>query len=178
VFARKIVQVISDAVPSRDDSSNLGDREEQLNLFRWRQGHIVASVAQRFQRGLSEGHEPFEVFRAVQNHAMDAARAWIDTVTLEAFCRAIEACPDSSVRAALEVVCDLFALQNVEADKGFFQEHGRLSSPRTKQVTREVNRLCNEVRGQADLLVDAFGIPDAVLGAPIGMSSGALSPGG
>lgn len=162
--------MISDFVPARDDTSNLLDREHQLDLFRWRQGHIVASVAERFRRGLAEGHDPFEVFRAVQDHAVDAARAWIHTVTLEAFVRAVEACGDEDVRRVLNLVCDLFALQNIEADKGFFQEHGRLSSPRTKQVTREVNRLCNEVRGQAGLLVDAFGIPDAVLGAPIGMS--------
>jgi acyl-CoA oxidase len=169
-FARKIAQVVSDAVPVGDDALNLLDREHQLELFRWRQGHIVASVAQRFRRGLAEGHDPFEVFRAVQDHAVDAARAWIHTVTLEAFCRAVEACTDESVREVLSLVCDLFALQNIEADKGFFQEHGRLSSPRTKQITREVNRLCNEVRLVAGELVDAFGIPDAVLGAPIGLS--------
>jgi acyl-CoA oxidase len=173
-FARKIAQVIGDFVPTgRSEAGNLLDREEQLELFRWRQGHIVASVAQRFRRGLGEGHDPFEVFRAVQDHAVDAARAWIHTVTLEAFCRAVEGCSDDSVRPVLELVCDLFALQNIEADKGFFQEHGRLSSPRTKQVTREVNRLCNEVRMVAGELVDAFGIPDAVLGAPIGLSSDA-----
>jgi acyl-CoA oxidase len=168
-LARQIVQVISDAVPTGDDAGNLLDREEQLDLFRWRQGHIVASVAQRFRRGLAEGHDPFEVFRAVQDHAVDAARAWIHTVTLEAFCRAVDACTDEEVRRVLNLVCDLFALHNVEADKGFFQEHGRLSSSRTKQVTREVNRLCNEVRLVAGELVEAFGIPDAVLGAPIGM---------
>jgi acyl-CoA oxidase len=69
----------------------------------------------------------------------------------------------------LNLVCDLFALQNVEADKGFFQEHGRLTSIRTKAVTREVNRLCNEVRQNAGALVDSFGIPDAILLAPIGI---------
>jgi acyl-CoA oxidase len=36
-------------------------------------------------------------------------------------------------------------------------------------VTREVNRLCDEVRGDAEALVDAFGIPDQVLRAPIGL---------
>jgi acyl-CoA oxidase len=73
------------------------------------------------------------------------------------------------VKASLNLLCDLFALHNVESDKGFFQEHGRLASPRTKAVTREVNRLCNEVRQQADSFVDAFGIPDAILAAPIGL---------
>ena len=55
LFARKIVQVIADAVPSRDDLGDLFDRELQLELFRWREGHILASAAQRFRRGLGDG---------------------------------------------------------------------------------------------------------------------------
>jgi acyl-CoA oxidase len=69
------------------------------------------------------------------------------------------------------MLCDLYALHNIEEDKGFFQEHGRLAAPRCKAITREVNRLCNEVRQQAGELVDAFGIPDPVLGAPIALKA-------
>jgi len=170
LFARKIVQVIADAVSTpNSEHGNLEEREQQLDLFRWRQGHITASVANRFKRGLDEGYDPFEVFRAVQDHAIVAAQAYIDTVLLEAFIAAIDRCEDEGVKSILNLVCDLFALQNVEADKGFFQEHGRLSSPRTKAVTREVNRLCNEVRQNAGALVDSFGIPEAILTAPIGL---------
>jgi acyl-CoA oxidase len=169
LFARKIVQVIADAVPTRDESANLLDREHQLELFRWREGHIVAAVANRFRRGLSEGYDAFEVFRAVQDHAANAARAHMDTLALEAFAAAIERCDDEAVRQALSLLCDLYALSNVESDKGFYQEHGRLASPRCKQITREVNRLCNEVREQAGALVDALGIPDSILRAPIGL---------
>ena len=169
LFARKIVQVIADAVPTGDDTANLLDREVQLDLFRWREGHIVASVANRFRRGLDEDYDQFEVFRAVQNHAENAARAHMDTVLLEAFASAVEKLEDESLKAVLGMVCDLYALHNIESDRGFYQEHGRLSGPRCKQITREVNRLCNEIRGQADRLVDGFGIPDAVLRAPIGL---------
>jgi acyl-CoA oxidase len=173
MFARKLAQFISDAVPSSDESSNLLDREYQLDLLRWREGHIVASVANRFRRGLSEGYDPFEVFRAVQDHAINAARSHIDRVILEAFVRAIDSCEDDGLHEPLNRLCDLYALSNVEEDKGFFEEHGRLTSARTKAITREVNRLCDEVRAEAGLLVDAFGIPDAVLAAPIGLKHGA-----
>jgi acyl-CoA oxidase len=169
LFARKIGQVISDAVPSRDGQDNWLDREHHLDLFRWRQGHITASVANRFRRGLKEGYDPFEVFRAVADHAADAARAWIDVLCLEAFVRAIDAQEDLQVKAALNLVCDLFALYSIEEDKGFFQEHGRLGAPRCKAITREVNRLCNKVMAHSELLVDAFGIPDDILRAPIAM---------
>jgi acyl-CoA oxidase len=168
LFARKILQVIGDAVTGADDEAGPADRAYQLDLFRWREGHITAGVAQRFRRGIGDGHDPFDVFRAVQDHAIAAARAHVETVLLESFSAAVEQCEDAALRAALSRLCDLFALTAIEADRGFFQEHGRLSGPRCKAITREVNRLCNEVRTQAGALVDAFGIPDAVLGAPIG----------
>jgi acyl-CoA oxidase len=93
---------------------------------------------------------------------------------LEAFTAAIEGCEDDGVKAMLNLVCDLCALHNVESDRAFFQEHGRLASPRCKAITREVNRLCNEVRGHAAAVVGAFGIPDPVLGAPIGVADAAV----
>src|SRR5579872_6464520 len=171
LFARKILQVIGDAVSGADEDRMLSDREYHLDLFRWREGHITAGVAQRFRRGLADGHDPFEVFRAVQNHAINAARAHMDTILLEAFNQAIEACEDEALHNTLGRLCDLFALENIEADRGFFQEHGRLTGPRCKAITREVNRLCNEVRAQAAALVGAFGIPDEVLAAPIGLAA-------
>jgi acyl-CoA oxidase len=72
-------------------------------------------------------------------------------------------------RLALSRLCDLHALYQIEADRGYLQKHGRLTGPRCKAVIREVDRLCDEVRGDAEALVDSFGIPDDVLRAPIAM---------
>ena len=113
----------------------------------------------------------------MQDHAANAARAHMATVALQAFQRAVDACEDESLRAPLKLLCDLYALHELESDKGFMLEHGRLSGPRCKAITREVNELCNQVRLRAGGLVDAFGIPDAVLGAPIGVSDPAAVPG-
>jgi acyl-CoA oxidase len=168
LFARQIVQVIGDFV-SRGDDDDLLAPEDQLALFEWREGHITAAAAQRFKRGLDEGHEPFEVFRAVQDHAVNAARAHMATVLLAAFQRAVAGCEDEGLRSVLKLLCDLYALADLESDRAYFMEHGRLSGPRCKAITREVNRLCNEARRRAAELVDAFGIPDEMLAAPIGL---------
>jgi len=169
LFARKIAQVIADAVPGRDETGDLLDRENQFELLRWREGHITAGIAQRFRRGLDEGYDPFEVFRAVQNHAASAAQAHMERVVLEAFAGAVERTEPGPVRDALNRLCDLYALYQIESDRGYLQEHGRLTGPRCKAVTREVNRLCDDIRGDAEALVDAFGIPDEVLRAPIAL---------
>jgi acyl-CoA oxidase len=168
LFARRIVQAIGDAVAG-EEHADLSAPEYHLELLRWRESHMVASVVQRFRRGLNEGYEPFEVFRAVQDHAANAARTHIATVVLQAFQTAVRDCHDETLTPALKLLCDLYALHEIEADKGFFQEHDRLAASRCKAITREVNRLCNEARLQAGSLVDGFGIPDALLAAPIGL---------
>jgi acyl-CoA oxidase len=42
-------------------------------------------------------------------------------------------------------------------------EHGQLSAARAKAVITNVNRLCRELRPHAQLLVDAFAIPEVLL---------------
>ena len=73
----------------------------------------------------------------------------------------------------LDNVRRLHALALIERERGWFFEHGRMTGPRSKAITRSVNRLCGELREHAALLVDAFGIPDRALGAPIGLSKSA-----
>ncbi len=64
---------------------------------------------------------------------------------------------------------DLFALWRIEEDRGWFLESGYIESNKAKAIRKLVNRLLAEVREQAVPLVDAFDIPDEILGAPIGI---------
>ena len=50
-----------------------------------------------------------------------------------------------------------------------------MSSTRAKAITRAVNGLCQGLRPHAGELVDALGIPDALLRAPIGLPGGAAA---
>jgi acyl-CoA oxidase len=173
LFARKIAQVVGDWVTTSNDDEDMLDPAVQLTLFQWREGHITTSAAQRFRRHIKDGHAPFEVFRSIEDHVVDVARAHMATVLLEAFQRAVSECVDPDSQAALKLMCDLFALTEIEREKGFYQEHGRLSGPRCKAISRQVGELCDRVRAQAGGYVDAFGIPDAMIGAPIGLRDGA-----
>ena len=51
-------------------------------------------------------------------------------------------------------------------------EHGRLSSARSKAISREVSSLCRQLRPIAEDLVDAFGIPPEMLNAEMLEESG------
>jgi acyl-CoA oxidase len=72
---------------------------------------------------------------------------------------------ESDNKVALNILCDLYALSTIEADRAYWMEHGRLSSSRSKQISREVSSLCRQLRPIAEDLVDAFGIPAEMLKA-------------
>jgi len=167
---REIAQRLTDdLIPSRENREDLRDREYHLGLFRWREDHMLSGAARRLQSGIGDGGDPFEVFNDCQDHVIATARAHVDREVLEAFVAGIEMVEDGDTKQILETICDLHALSIIERDRAWFQEHGRISSTRAKAITREVNALCAELRPMAGALVDAFGIPDAVLGAPIGL---------
>jgi acyl-CoA oxidase len=167
--ARALVGRVADelAAVRRDDDGDLLDRSYQLALMRWREDHLTASLARRLKRGVDAGNDPYKVFKNCQDHAATLAGAHTDRIVLEAFDDAIQRCPNPRVAEILNVACDLQALSTIERDRGWFLEHGRISSTRSKAITRAVNRLCAQARDHADVLVDAFGIPDPILDAPI-----------
>jgi acyl-CoA oxidase len=92
-----------------------------------------------------------------------AARAHVERIVIEDFTAALDRCDDPEVKALLEKVYQLYVLSLVERERAWFIEHGQLSAARAKAVITNVNRLCRELRPQAQLLVDAFGIPEELL---------------
>ena len=59
------------------------------------------------------------------------------------------------------------ALSTIERDGAWWLEHGYLSADDSRALQKKVNVLCADLRPQALTLVAGFGIPDALLRAPI-----------
>ncbi|MBK5231624.1 MAG: acyl-CoA dehydrogenase family protein [Thermoleophilia bacterium] len=156
-------RIWDEITPDSEEDGDLNHREYQLALFAWREDHVLSSAARRLKGGIDEGYDPFTVFNACQDHVLVAARTHIDTQILEAFARGVDSCEDENNRRVLDRVCDLYAISTIEKHRGWYQEHGRISSTRSKAVIRNVNTLCDELRPHAGDLVDAWRVPDCVL---------------
>ena len=165
----KILERLRDVLPGGVDDSDqeagLLDPAYQLTMLRWREEHILSGVARRLTGGMDAGYEPPEVFSRAQSHVIAAARAHVERLVLEAFTTKVASMPEGPERSALTMLCDLYALSVLEADRAWFMEHGRLSSQRSKAITREASELCRRVRPMASDLCDAFAIPEEVLTA-------------
>src|SRR5689334_6846543 len=165
--ARGLVQRLIAAAPGRDSEKGPTDRGWQLELFEDREKHLLETLARRLRAAGKPGADAFAVFNDAQDHVVEAARAHVDRTVLEAFVAAIDACTDQAAAAMLGSVCDLYALSTIEAEKGWYLEHGRITPARSKQVTAAVNDLCAVLRPHAQTLVDAFGIPREWLGTEL-----------
>jgi acyl-CoA oxidase len=62
---------------------------------------------------------------------------------------------------------DLALLARLERHAAWFLETGYFDAARSRQIRREVESLLGEVAPHARTVIDAFGIPDACLAAPI-----------
>ncbi|MER7174425.1 acyl-CoA dehydrogenase family protein [Streptomyces mesophilus] len=168
--AHKLLERVRDLLPGGDDwdqEAGLLDTRYQLAMLRYREEHMLAGVARRLKRGVEDQKtHPGTVFSRVQDHVIAVARAHMERLVLEAFADKLRAMPDSDNKVALGLLCDLFALTTIEADRAWFMEHGRLTVQRSKAISREVNDLCRKVRPIAEDLVDAWGIPPEMLRAP------------
>ena len=162
----KLIERIRDVLPGGDEwdqEAGLLDPNYQLAMLRFREEHMLAGVARRLKRGIDNKMNPGEVFSRVQDHVIGAARAHVERLVLEAFVEKVRTVEDGDLKVALNLLCDLHALTTIEADRAWFMEHGRLTSQRSKAISREINGLCRKLRPLAVDLVDAFGVPPEML---------------
>ena len=166
VGGRRLLQRLIDATNVGADDVSILDRDWYTMMFDFREKHMLETLARRLRRAAS-ADDPFAIFNAAQDHLLLAAKAHIDAVVLHAFLTVLDECEDQDAADALGVLCDLYALSSLEADRAWFHEHGRLTAARSKAILNEVNGLCARIRPIALDLVDAFGIPESMIAAKL-----------
>lgn len=152
------------------DEDHLMDPEFHLSAFRYREKDILASAAKRLKKHLDSGMDSFDAFNQTQFHLVNVGHAYVERIVLEQFIAQVERTEDKDCKAVLKKLCALFALTQIENNKGWYLEHNYMEGTKTKAIRKLINKLCWEIRQEAVPLVEAFKIPDSCLGAPIATS--------
>ena len=146
------------------------------DLFERRERTLLVQVAARLKGRIDKGVDSFEAFVEVQDHLLTLARAHAERLVLDDFQRAAADVEDRQIRTLLGLVCKLYALEHVERDRGWFLEQNLIDAPVSKAIRTQVNALLHRLRPVAVELVDAFGIPNELLGSEIGSGRMPLDP--
>ncbi len=159
---RSATRVLAD-LTRRWEKVDLRDPQWQLDALTLREDRLVDALARRLRTLTKEGIDPLRALSRCQDHALAAARAHVERLTHELFAPA-------ATTPLLEQVRDLAVLSVIERDRAWWLEHGGFSADVSRSLVTEVNTLCADLRPHALDLVNGFGIPDALLRAPIAVT--------
>ena len=135
----------------------------------YREERLLRSAARRLKARLDQGMDSFEAVNACQDHLITLARAHVDRIVLESAHEALDSMQEGDARSLVARVVTLHGLVTLESHRAWYLEKGYFESPKSEAIRNEVNRYCRELAPRAVELVDAFGIPDELLGAPIAL---------
>lgn len=167
--ARTSITEMNPLTVRNTDEEHLLDPDFQLSAFRYRERDILTSAAKRLKRHIDSGMDSFDAFNVCQHHLVMVSQAYVERIILEQFIGQIEKVTDKGCKAGLTRLCNLFALSQIDKNKGWYLEQGYMEGVKTKAIRKLVNQLCWDIRQDAVPLVDAFNIPDRLLSAPIGI---------
>ncbi|MGD2070344.1 MAG: acyl-CoA dehydrogenase [Gemmatimonadota bacterium] len=163
------VRDLNPVVTRRTDEEHLRDPELHRSAFEYREERLLTSVARRLRSLIEDGVDSFEAMNLCQDHLVTLAGAHVERRVLAAFHEGVKRAPSPGTSEALRLLSELWALERLEAHRGWYLESGFFEGSKSKAVRDRVNALCREVADVAVVLVDGFGIPDAVLRAPAGL---------
>ena len=145
---------------------HLRDPQFQAGAFADREDRLLITAARRLRQRISNGVSLHDAFHECQDHLVSLAKAHVERLILKRFASVVRE-SEASVQPVLKSLCDLFALSRLEADRAWFLESRYFAPAKSKAIREQVNQLCGEIRPDAVALVDAFGIPEALLPAPM-----------
>lgn len=151
----------------RTSPEHLKGADFHRDAFEYREEVAIMEAAKKLRGLVASGMDKGQAVNQCQKELLIAGRAKMEGVILKSFLNAVENCPDPSLKGNLDQLCDLYALSTIEENKGWYLEHGFLSPSKSEAVSQQVTELSAAVRPNAVALVDAFGIPDKCLAAPI-----------
>jgi acyl-CoA oxidase len=152
------------------DDKHLLDSQFHLDAFRYREKTTLASAAMRLKKLIDDGIDPYDAFNVAQHQLIDVSQAYIELIILEQFQVAVQSITDKNCKDILSKLSQLYALSQIERNKGWYLEDGYMEGVKTKAVRKMVNQLCWEIRPDAVSLVEAFDIPKTCLAAPIALN--------
>lgn len=151
--------------PTVGSAAALRDLPTLQALFTAREGRLLTQLTRRMA-GLRGGKEVYDVWMKAESDLVQAtATAYAEREVVDACARAVASAGE--LAPILLQLTQLYALRRLEVDIAQLLSEGLLPVEAARWVPDHMRALCRELGGLSLQLVDAFGIPDALVAAPI-----------
>jgi len=137
-----------------------------LDAVIYRERTVLRGVATKLQRK-TESLKPFDAWNACIDDIIKLAMVHIERIVFERFIAAVTECKHEANRQLLQHLCFLFGLWSIEKDMTWFLENGYVSSVKSREIRSLVIKICNQLAPHVNTLIDAFDIPDQLIGSSL-----------
>lgn len=171
-ISRRVTTIVTEQNPymiRQTDREHLTSRSFYQQAFDFRARRLTSTLAQRLRAYVKGGKSSHEASLLCQTHMIAAAEAYVEALCLERSLQRIDELESSPAKAVLKKTIQLYALHTIEGHAGWYLESDYIAGNKSKAIRKAVDVLCAELRYEAGALVNGFGIPDQLLGAPIAL---------
>ena len=178
-IGRRVGTIVTEQNPivvRQTDRAHLESPDFYRSAFHFRTRRLVSTLAQRLRAYIKDGKSAYQAGLLCQTHMIAAADAYVEQLVLDASLERVqrvkgergEGVKEEAI-ALLEKTILLYAMHTIESHAAWYMESDYISGVKSKAIRKFVDILCAELRPEAGVLVDGFGIPDKLLGAPIAL---------
>ena len=181
-IGRRVSTIVTEQNPyvvRQTDREHLESRGFYVSAFHFRTRRLVSTLGQRLRAYIKSGMSSYQAGLLCQTHMIEAAEAYVEQLIVDESLKRVDllrpkAAGEAGTSSAAGPVTDLlektillYAMHTIESHRGWYMESDYISGQKSKAIRKLVDKLCAELRPEVGVLVDGFGIPDALLGAPI-----------
>lgn len=149
------------------DKEHLLDSDFHQQAFAYRRRSLMISVSNRLRGKIKAGTDSYTAALECQPHMLVLAEAFVEQLVLEKFVEQVQQTEDTTVKKALQELCQLYALDTLQKHKGWYLEKEYFAPAKTKAIRHVFTELCATTRQNAMGLVQSYGIPEELLAAEI-----------
>ena len=147
--------------------SHLSSEDFHSDALRYREKKLLLSVSDRMRNYLKKRFSPYEAYLKCQTHMIELARAYVERLAYRDMMKKLSYLDESKEKEMLKKIAAFYALTIIQENKGWYLENDYMDGSKTKAIRRVLNKMLQELRPDAEALVDGFGISEASLNAAI-----------
>ncbi len=171
-IGRRVTTIVTEQNPyvvRQTDREHLESRNFYVSAFHFRTRRLVSTLGQRLRAYIKSGMSSYQAGLLCQTHMIEAAEAYVEQLIVDESLKRVDGLAAGPTADLLEGTILLYAMHTIESHRGWYMESDYISGQKSKAIRKLVDTLCAELRPEVGVLVDGFGIPDGLLGAPIAL---------
>lgn len=148
-------------------AEHLLDHEFHLAALEYRENSLLQSLATRMRNYIKRRLNPNETYQLVQVHMKELAIASIENYLAKQIYLVVDTIQNEDEKVLIRRMARLYALDTIYCNRAWFLENDYMTASKSKAIRKQISNICQKIRPDARLYVDAFMIPDKLLKSEI-----------